>query len=217
MNSMSVNVSKSNIMHFRSNSVPKINYNFRCGVQTLPITDRYTYLGITLNEFLDYNVTAKAVAQSASRALGLLTAKFKSIWGMPYDVYTKLYDAMVWPVLSYGASVWGVKSFSCINAVQNRAMRFFLGTGKYTPAAAVSGDMGWQQAHVKQWKYICIYWNKMVHMQPSRLNRRVFKWSDDKSGSGCKNHNFCIKENFRKLGLGQYSDVTANISRNKLI
>ena len=67
---MSVNASKSSIMHFRSNSVPRINYNFSCGVQTLPFTDRYTYLGITLNEFLDYNVTAKAVAQSASRALG---------------------------------------------------------------------------------------------------------------------------------------------------
>ena len=82
--------------------------------------------------------------------LGLLTAKLKSIGGMPYDVYTKLYDAMVWPVISYGASVWGVKSFSCINAVQNLSMRFFLGTGKYTTTVAVSGDMVWQPAYVKQ-------------------------------------------------------------------
>ena len=94
---------------------------------------------------------------------------------MPYDVYTKLYDAKVWPVISYGASVWGAKSLSCINVVQNRAMRFFLCTGKCTPTAAVSDDMGWQSAHVKQWKCICIYWNRMVHMQPDRLNRRVFK------------------------------------------
>ena len=61
MTGMSVNASKGNIMHFRSNSVPGINYNFKCGVQTLSITDRYTYLGITLNEFLDYNVTPKTL------------------------------------------------------------------------------------------------------------------------------------------------------------
>ena len=56
-----------------------------CGAQKLLITDRYTYLDITLNEFLDYNVIAKAVAQSASRALGTLIAKFKCMVGMPYD------------------------------------------------------------------------------------------------------------------------------------
>ena len=61
--------------------------------------------------------------------------------GMPYDVFTRLYDSLVWPVISYGAYIWGTKSFSCIAAVQNRAMRFFLGTGKYTPNAAVCGDM----------------------------------------------------------------------------
>ena len=34
------------------------------------------YLGLTLTEHLDYNVTAKIVAQSASRALGFLIAKY---------------------------------------------------------------------------------------------------------------------------------------------
>ena len=34
----------------------------------------------------------------------------------------------------------GSKVYSCINAVQNRAIRFYLGTGKYTPDAAVSAS-----------------------------------------------------------------------------
>ena len=74
----------------------------------------------------------------------MLIAKSKALGGMAYKVFTKLYDTVVWPVISYGASVWDWKVFSCINAVQNRAMRFYLGTGKYTPNAVVSGDMGWQ-------------------------------------------------------------------------
>ena len=205
-NSMSVNASKINVIHFRPNSVLKINSEFRCATQNLILTDRNTYLGITLNEFLDFSATAKAVAQSASRALGLLIAKFKSMGGMPYDVYTKLYDTMVWPVINYGASICGIKSFSCISAVQNRAMRFFLGTGKYTPTVAVSGEMGWHPAFVKQWKSICIYWNRMIHMDAGRINRRVFVLGDRKSETGCKNHIFNIKEKFRKLGFNQYSE-----------
>ena len=40
----------------------------------------------------------------------------------------------------YGAPIWGTESFSCIQAVQNRAARYFLNVGKYTPVAAVNGD-----------------------------------------------------------------------------
>ena len=62
------------------------------------------------------NVTAKFVAQSANRALGLLIVKSKSLGGMPYRVFTKLYDSMVWSVVAYGASVWGTCQFSCVDA-----------------------------------------------------------------------------------------------------
>ena len=158
-NKMSVNASKSNVIHFRPKSIPRVEFSFTCGAQNILIVDKHTYLGITLNESLDFSVTAKTVSQSASRALGLLIAKYKCIGGMTYNVFTKLYDTLVWPVISYSASMWDAKSFSCINAVQNRAMRFFLGTGKCTPTVAVSGDMGWDPALIKQWKCICRYWN----------------------------------------------------------
>ena len=61
--------------------------------------------------------------------------------GVTYHVFTKLYDSLVSPIIEYGASIWGYKNVSCINAMHNRACRFFLGVGKYTPNAAVTGDM----------------------------------------------------------------------------
>ena len=44
-------------------------------------------LGIVLTEHLDYNVSAKCIAQSASRALGLLIVKCKLAGGVPYNVF----------------------------------------------------------------------------------------------------------------------------------
>ena len=121
-------------------------------------------------EFLDFSVTAILIAQSDSRASGLLVAKWKSVQGMLYDVFTKLYDSIVWSVIAYGAAVLGDKTYSCINAVQNRdeniylcinlvqnrAMRLFLGVGKYTPNAAVSGDIGWPQPASRRWKSVSL-------------------------------------------------------------
>ena len=49
---------------------------------------------------------------------------------------------MDWPVIAYDVAVWGDKTYSCINADQNRAMGFFLGVGNYTSNAVVSGDIG---------------------------------------------------------------------------
>ena len=133
------------------------NFKFNCGLNELTTVDKYVYLSITLTEYLDYSIIAKIVPQAASRALGLLIAKFKTIGGMPFEVYSKLYDSVVWPVISCGAAIRGDKTYSCIGAVQNIAMRFFLGVGKYTPTAGVYGEMGWSPPLSIQWKGTVIY------------------------------------------------------------
>ena len=69
--------------------------------------------------------TAKIVAQSANRALGLLIAKSKSIEGFPIQAFTKQFESTVVPVILYEASIWGNDDYSCINAVQHREARFF--------------------------------------------------------------------------------------------
>ena len=119
---MVVNCTKSQIVHFRTPSIHRTSLIFTCGNRQLDIVDGYTYLGVYLSEFLDYNFTAKRIAQSASRALGLLIAKVKCNGDLPYDVFCKLFDTMVWPVIAYGVAVWGDKSFACINAGQNEIL-----------------------------------------------------------------------------------------------
>ena len=94
---------------------------------------------------------------------------------------------MVWPLISYGAAVRGDKPYSCINAVQNIAMRFFLGVSKYTSKAAVSGDMGWSQPALRQWKSVLLQWHRFVTMSNTRLNCRIFSWCRRKCSISCKN------------------------------
>ena len=90
-NIMIINFSKSNIVHFRPKSVSRSDFVFKCGENVVEYIDRYTYLGLLLTEHLDYNVSVKAVAQSTSRALGLLIARYKSMGGMSFSIFTKMY------------------------------------------------------------------------------------------------------------------------------
>ena len=179
-------------------------FQFKCGESIIDYTDKYKYLGLVLNEHLDYSVTAKYVAQSATRALGLLIAKYKQAGGMPFDVFKKLFDTTVWSVIIYGAAIWGIKEHAGISTVQHKACRFFLGVGKYTPNAAVNGDMGWTPTHVEQMKSVLCHWFRLNHMDSNRINKQIFLWS---YRTRQKHKNWC----FHIEKVLQKSDISLNL------
>jgi hypothetical protein len=94
-NALYVNVNKSKIMHFRNPSVPRTDFNFTVNGNSMDCVNCYQYLGLLLTEFLDYQLMAKAVAKSASRALGLLIVKIKIHGSFQHNIFSKLYDTMV--------------------------------------------------------------------------------------------------------------------------
>ena len=114
------------MVHFRAPSVHRSEFEIECGDSKLEFVDSYKYLGVLFTERLDYNLMTKMVAQLASRALGLLISKDKYFGGMPYDCFTKCYNAelVVQATIDYSAAVWGTKSVTCVNAIQNRACRY---------------------------------------------------------------------------------------------
>ena len=119
----------------------------------------------------------KELAKSASRALGALYGKFISAGGMSYSVYTKLYSAMVEPVLMYAAGIWGTKTFSYINTVQNKAAKMFLSVGKFTSNSASRGDLGWTSCYTKQ-RTACIrLMCRIVRSDDARLTRQISAWT----------------------------------------
>jgi len=183
---ININEEKSQIVHFRPRKVTCTKVVFMLGSRPLQIVDKYKYLGLMLNEFLDFKVTAEHVARSASRALGLLIAKSKAYGGMPFKCFRKLYESLVLPVIHYGAAIWGHCEYTCINAVHNRACRYFLGVGKFTANAAVQGDTGMYPPIVGQWVSITRQWCRIVNMNPNRLNNIIFKWAYRNADIKCR-------------------------------
>ena len=153
-NKLSINPSKSNFVHFRNPSKTKSNFVFKVNDETVEYASNYKCLGLVLSEHLDYALTAKVVPQSANRALGPSIAKTKAFGDLQYNVFTKLYESMVFPVISYGGAIWSIQSFKCINGVQNRAAIYFLNVGRYTPNAAVTGVIGLTPVITKCWNLV---------------------------------------------------------------
>ena len=217
MNYISVNETKSNVVHFRSQSVPKTNFIFLCCDKQIQLASQYNYLGLLLTEFLDFGLMANTVAKSACRALGLVIYKCKLNGGLPFKCFTKLYDSLVWPIIEYGSSIWGSIKRLCIEAVQNRASRCYLGVGKYTPNLAVQGDIGWIPAQVKQWKSLGRLWCRFKDMSQNRINKRIFQWSVSSSSTRCKNWAFKFKSHMTHLNLENLFNDDAAFSKKHIL
>ena len=83
---------------------------------------------------------------------------------MPYPVFTKLYESLVQPILDYGSAILGHKQYQCIQAVQNRAARYFLGVNREAPLAGVQGDMGWVTGAQKMWTASFRQWFRLANL-----------------------------------------------------
>ena len=103
--------------------------------------------------------------------------KIKINGGVPYECFVKLYNCLVWSVVNYGASVWGNRSYPAIEAVHNRACRFYLGLGQHAPTAAARGDMGLIPSLCKQRVEMTRQYHRLINMSDNRLNKSVFIWA----------------------------------------
>ena len=171
---MSINLTKSKVMHFRRKNVERCKTPFKLGNDELQYTDSYKYLGVYFNEFLDFENHCQVLAESGTRALGAVIAKYKNIENMGFETFTKCVETSVYPVLEYGAEVWGYPKESPTDKVQLKAMRIFLGVHKFAPNLALFGDMGWTPSSIRRKMSLLRYWNRVIGLNDNRLPKQAF-------------------------------------------
>ncbi len=173
-----INPNKSKIVHFRNPPKQRSKYAFKLGNDgcDLDTVENYKYLGTFFDEYLTFGKATGVLSTAANRALGGMINKFKSMRGMNYKTYTKMYNSMVCPVMDYGSAVWGSKSIEKLDHVHNRAMRFFTGVHRLCPIPGFTGDMGWID-NFTRWKIDRIrLWNRLINTDNDRLLKKVFLW-----------------------------------------
>ena len=173
---MTVNIEKTNIVHFRCRNHILTNFDFNIGGNKLLKVKEYRYLGIILDEFLTFKATSELLSGSASRALGAIITKFKSFKNAGYKAYTKLFNTNVCSILDYCSGVWGFKEFKPCDKVQLRAQRWYLGVHNKTPLHAINGDMGWDSPLNRRHINMLRLYNRLLKMDDNRIAKKVFLW-----------------------------------------
>ena len=164
-----LNANKSKIVIFRKKNKQKSNFEFYVGISKLQVVSAYKYLGITLNEFLDYQVCALELAEAGGQALGGIISKFKTFKNIGFNTFTKLYHTGVVPINEYASGIWGFRNFRQAEKVQNRAVRYFLGVNSKTPIDFLNGETGWSRPKYRIYLNILRFYNRLMNMNNDRL------------------------------------------------
>ena len=98
---MKINRDKTKVVHYRKKSTPRSNQSFFLGDCDIEIVDKYKYLGIFLDEFLDFKCTTYTLSVAAGRALGSIISKFRSLKNVGFETFSQLYHSGVVPIMNY--------------------------------------------------------------------------------------------------------------------
>ena len=123
-NKLSLNVKKTNYMLFGNKHLPIAGtYNIIIDYQVLERVEFTKFLGVFIDEKLNWKKHIAHISSKISKGLGAM-GRVSNI--LPKKVLLMLYNALIYPYLTYCNIVWGsacASSLSKLISLQNRAIR----------------------------------------------------------------------------------------------
>ncbi len=74
---------------------------FTLGENVLNKVEKYKYLWVILNEYLEYDTTSTILYEAAGRALGVVIANTRHFSDLGFKTFEKLFCSEVMPILGY--------------------------------------------------------------------------------------------------------------------
>ena len=204
---LEVNLTKTNIMHFRPKRKNQSKFMFLFDKHTVQYCTSYRYLGANLNEFLDFSFTTKCQADSAGRALGSIITKMIKNRGLPYNVYSILYDSCVTSISDYASEITGYTQYDHSVQLQTRAIRAFLGLPKNSCNMGVLSEVDWLLPEYRTRLKMVRHYSRVVRMDNGQLTKKVYLWDRSlNNGNVISSWSSEVKNTFYTCGLNAIFD-----------
>ena len=181
---LEVNLSKTNIIHIRNSRKMQSKFTFLFDMRPVPYCTFYKYLGVNINEYLDFTFTVEKHTDAAGRALGAIVTKMIKNGGFPYNVYSLLYNACVTSVSDYSGPITGYLQFDSSLQIHLRAIRAFLGVPKNTCNVGVLSEVDLLLPHYRTRIQMIRQYHRMICMDSDRLTKQIFVWDKTLNDSG---------------------------------
>ena len=122
VNKLSLNVQKTKLMIFHylqriltENDIPRLMINNAI----IERVTEFNFLGLTVNEYMNWNSHTQKIANKISRTLGVMNRLKRYL---PFSAMKLMYDSLILSHLQFGITNWGFE-WERISKLQKRAIR----------------------------------------------------------------------------------------------
>lgn len=185
---LTVNVGKTKVVVFEGQQrraapasaqrPPNTGLSFTYGGAAIDTVDEFRYLGIQFHRSRAFAAAAAARATAGGSAMHAVRRRCAELGLRGARVQLQLFNAMVLPVLSYGAEIWSPQliatgSQCTATRVQLAYLRQLLGVRQSTPALVLLAETS-QQPLVARWAVqVGRFWNSVLSADEASLVRRA--------------------------------------------
>ena len=178
---LSVNLDKTKVMTFRKGGFLGRREKWYYGGTRLEVVNNYKYLGFTMTTKLSTEV---ALAEYAGRAKNRIISIFRALHKLgPIDVnlFFRLFDAQVKPILLYAAEVWGSRQTEgkdkphMIERIHMYACKRLLGVSMKTPNSLIYAELNRFPLTIDSIMRCIKYWGKILLLPQERIPRQAYE------------------------------------------
>ena len=170
--SMTVNMYETKIIVFRKGGFLGANEIWRYRNEVIEVVNCYKYSGLHFTTKLSLTQT---VNELATKAKARTAQVLKCLWrlgSVHSEVFFKIYDAQILPVLMYGSEIWGYQRFDAIEKAHLFACKRLLNVGFQTPNAMMLGDLARFPIFILTAVRCIKFWLRILRLPEERLQRK---------------------------------------------
>ena len=172
---LTVNMEKTGIIVCRKGGYLSANERWFYGGERVAVVNNYKYLGIYFSTRLSFGFACQDLISRAKKAVISILKSMHKFQFSSVDVFLKLFDAQVQPIVQYGAEIWGIDKGREIEKVQMFALKKFLFVNSKTPNDFVYGELGRFPLYVNSYVACIRYWLRLITMDSNRLPFKCYK------------------------------------------
>ena len=180
-----VNLKKIKVVIFQKKMRQAQKYQFFIDQQSIDVVPEYTYLGMKITSNGSFRAGIDLLKEISSYALEAIQKKFK-LSSLSLDIANKIFDAIILPILTYTAEVWGVfekNEFEYWDKTPTekahlKFCKVFLGVNRKASNLACRAEMGRFPLKIVIDKQILNYYFRLRDMNDGPLVKQAFIMSN---------------------------------------
>ena len=201
---LTINVGKTKVMVFRKGGRISNKVEFKYDGNLLEKVKTFSYLGITFSTGGSFKYTFERFEGQAMKAIFALKQYITNFPDISIKHTLDLFDKLIFPILNYGAPVWGFVECERLERIHTRFCKQILNVKIQTPNNFIYGELGRLPLKLQRLPCIIKYWIKITRTDDRKYIKLVYKQmlNDINTNDETTNWTSKIKNLLNTMGFG---------------